>query len=168
MTTQKEVFERLADLANGIQAEASAAARSAFPLDLSDEIVRDAAIDELRARDLYVFETLEDLSNERRVELLNMVCYDDLLTAVKECDEYSFESACAAWEPSDDDVRKLCEERDVDMSGEDDLRRHPVTEIAVRLAFSNNPFEVASLMRELREEFKRAGVSCAQTFKMVV
>ncbi len=162
---QKEVFERLASLADGIKAEAAAAAKS---MDFSDEYVREAAIDELRDRGLYVCETLEDLSDERRAKLLATGNLDDLLIAVKNCDDYTFSGAIAAFDASDDDVRNLCEEREIELPGEDDLRRHPVTEIAARLAFAQNPFEIYGLLGELREAFKVAGVSCAQTFHMVV
>jgi hypothetical protein len=166
MTTQKEVFERLADLANGIRAEATAAAISRFPLDFSDEFLRETAIDELRDRGLYVLETLDDLSDEKRVALLAMAGFNELLTAAKEHEDYSFECACFEFAPDEVEIRKLCEQNDVELSGEGDLRPHDVTRIAARLAFSNNPFEFSGLLRDLREAFKAAGVSCAETFEL--
>jgi hypothetical protein len=166
MTTQKEVFERLADLANGIRAEAAAAAISRFPLDFSDEFLRDTAIDELRDRGLYILETLDDLSDEKRAALLAMAGFSELLTIAKEHGDYSFEGACSELEPEETDIRKLCEDHDIELPGEDDLRPHDVTRIAARLAFSNNPFEFSGLLRDLREAFKAAGVSCAETFEL--
>lgn len=168
MRTQKEVFERLADLADDIKAEATAAAISRFPLDLCDEFLREAAIDELRERGLYVLETLDDLSDEKRAALLAMAGFSELLTAAKENDHYSFDSACLELEPDEAEIRKLCEECGIELPDEDDLRRCDVTRIAARLAFSNNPFEFAGLLRDLREAFKAAGISCAETFEMVV
>jgi hypothetical protein len=166
MTTQRQVFERLADLANSIRAEATAAAISRFPLDFSDEFQRDTAIDELRDRGFYVLETLDDLSDEKRTTLLAMAGFEELLTAVKENGHYSFENACSELEPDEDDIRKLCQEHDIELPGEDDLRLCDVTRIAARLAFSNNPFEFSGLLRDLREAFKAAGVSCAETFEL--